>query len=129
MSSLIAVATSLLISIGVWGSLLKGAAYLYRRTVVSWSHAFQFAALVFVVVVISRVALSGARIPVLIDAVLGLAIFGTLGAWFFRFRAKDECGVPLGWNRSFRLVTVFFLLCCALAGVALVVLRLLKPAA
>ncbi len=88
------------------------AARVMKTSPVSWSHAFQFAAMVVVLTGVVRLGITYlGGLPMLLGAVLGLAMQLALGTWFFSERALTSDGQPLGRRGAVRLTALatFFL--------------------
>lgn len=105
----------------IYAAFFKIAGRVLRASRVGWAHALQFAALVGAITIGGRVAsIYVGELPVLLAALLGLALHLTLGAWFFRERALAADGQPLGWAGGAKLTAIAFGM-LMLAGVVLAV--------
>lgn len=97
----------LLIYLALYAASFKVAARILRASRVGWAQAFQIAALVGLITIGTRAAaMYVGQLPVVLSALLGLAMHLTLGAWFFRERALASDGQPLGWAGGAKLSAV-----------------------
>lgn len=117
----------LLLMIVVVACFFRLAAWLLRRTRVSWKNCFGFALMLAAVAILRAMAglALGAVLPPLMGFVLGLAITVVLGAWFFRQRASTAAGVALGWSGALQLTALGIGLLMALALIAFAGVQLL----
>lgn len=88
----------LLLSIALYTSLVKLAAFLYKRALLSWRDACIFSLILLMVLgagtLLNR--LSGNAIPLLVSIVAGMVIQVGIGAWYLASRARSAGGEPLG---------------------------------
>ena len=109
------------IALCLYAAYVKLSALLLRYSV-RWTASFVFAAIIWVVAVLSRLLDVGQPGPIQIGhAVVVLAAALLLGAWFFSTRGVDENGHAVGFKRAFGLSGLTFGLMLA-TGVLLVLL-------
>jgi hypothetical protein len=106
----------------------KAAAFLFRRTQLSWLHAFLFGLLVVVVAGAGTVLklASGFPLPMVASLLLGLAVPLLLGGWYLGLRARSVEGSALGFKGGLLLSLVAYGLVFAIGVVAAVLLPLLS---
>lgn len=108
----------------------KAAAFLFRRTQLSWVHAIVFGVLVLLVggvgTVLNRVM--GMPLPLPLAVLLGLVTLLAVGGWYLGPRAKTAEGAPLQFKGGALLSLVAYGLVFALGIGAAVLLPLLQHA-
>jgi hypothetical protein len=110
--------------LAVYAAFFKVGARVLRVSRLTWSHALQFAGLVGVLTIVGRAAsLYLGEIPIVLGALLSLALQVTLGAWFFGERALASDGQLLGRAGGAKLTAIAFGL-LILVGVVLSVVFL-----
>jgi hypothetical protein len=118
----------LLLSIALYTSIVKFAAFLYRRALLSWRDACIFSLILLMVLgagtLLNR--LSGNAIPLVVSIAAGMVIQVGIGAWYLAPRARTAAGEPQGTQGAAMLALIAYGLIAALgllAGVALMALR------
>ena len=110
--------------------LAKAAAFLFRRTQLSWLHAVVFGALLLLVggagTLVNRLA--GMPLPAAISILLGLLVVLLVGGLYLGARAKTAEGVTLQFKGGVLLALVTYGLVIALGIVLAVVLPMLLRA-
>ncbi|HEX8405651.1 MAG TPA: hypothetical protein VF670_13605 [Duganella sp.] len=117
----------LLLSVALYTSLVKLAAFLYRRALLSWRDACIFSLILLMVLgagtLLNR--LSGNAVPVAVLVAAGLVIQVGIGAWFLAPRARSASGEPLGSKGGAVLALIAYALIVGLGAlVALAMLNL-----
>jgi hypothetical protein len=117
----------LLLSVALYTSLVKLAAFLYRRALLSWRDACIFSLILLMVLgagtLLNR--LSGNAVPVALLVAAGLVIQVGIGAWFLAPRACSASGEPLGSKGGAMLALIAYALIVGLGAlVALAMLNL-----
>lgn len=118
----------LLLSIALYTSLVKLAAFLYARALLSWRDACIFSLILLMVLgagtLLNR--LSGNAIPLLVSIVAGMVIQVGIGAWYLAPRARSAGGEPLAAKGAAMLALIAYGLIAALGllvGAATIALR------
>ena len=108
----------LLLSVALYTSINKLAAFLYKRTRLSWRDACIFSLILLMVLGTATLLnrLSGNVVPVAVLIVAGLVIQTGIGAWFLAPRARTAAGEPLGSKGGALLALIAYVL---MGGVAL----------
>ena len=88
----------LLVSVALYTSINKLAAFLYKRARLSWRDACIFSLILLTVLGAATLLnrLSGNVVPIAVLVVAGLVIQAGIGAWFLAPRARNADGAPLG---------------------------------
>ena len=88
----------LLVSVALYTSINKLAAFLYKRARLSWRDACIFSLILLTVLGAATLLnrLSGNVVPIAVLVVAGLVIQAGIGAWFLAPRARTADGAPLG---------------------------------
>ena len=88
----------LLLSVALYTSINKLAAFLYKRARLSWRDACIFSLILLMVLGTATLLnrLSGNVVPIAVLVAAGLVIQAGIGAWFLAPRARTAAGVPLG---------------------------------
>ena len=88
----------LLVSVALYTSINKLAAFLYKRARLSWRDACIFSLILLMVLGTATLLnrLSGNVMPIAVLVAAGLVIQAGIGAWFLAPRARTAAGVPLG---------------------------------
>lgn len=106
----------------------KLAAFIFRRTQLSWLHAFMFGVLVLIVgsagAVLNQMA--GMFLPIPISVLLGFSVLVLLGGWYLGSRAKTADGIALQFKGGLLLSLVVYGLFVALGIVGTVLLPFLQ---
>ena len=103
----------------IYTSLVKLAAFLYKKTILSWKHAFIYSA-AFIIVSTCYAVLNiftGHLIPVPVTILAALAMQLGFGAWYLGRKAQTANNGALGFKQGVWLsviVYVLLLLVCAL---------------
>ena len=97
-----------LLSLAIYTGYFKLAAFLLRRTQLSWAKSFTFAVVLFLVVLGFRgvSALAPQQIPSAAIAVAAPCAALLLGTWFFDRYARTASGARLGWGRGLALTLI-----------------------
>ena len=118
----------LLLSIALYTSLVKLAAFLYKRALLSWRDACIFSLILLTVLgagtLLNR--LSGNAIPLVVSIAAGMVIQVGIGAWYLAPRARFAGGEPLAAKGGAMLALIAYGLIAALgllAGAAMMALR------
>ncbi|MQA40166.1 hypothetical protein [Rugamonas aquatica] len=110
----------LLLSIALYTSLVKLAAFLYKRALLSWRDACIFSLILLMVLgagtLLNR--LSGNAIPLLVSIAAGMVIQVGIGAWYLAPRARDAGGELLGSKGAAMLSLIAYGLIAALGLLA-----------
>lgn len=120
---------ALLLGIGMYASLTKAAARLYRRTTLSWKSAFVFGAIAMLFGVAGTLlsqALSAA-VPPLAVLLIGFALTVASGAGFLGTRATNASGQAIGVKNAAALCAIVVAIAFALGVVLAVVIPALAP--
>nr|WP_315222839.1 hypothetical protein [uncultured Duganella sp.] len=88
----------LLVSVALYTSINKLAAFLYKRARLSWRDACIFSLILLTVLGTATLLnrLSSNVVPIAVLVAAGLVIQAGIGAWFLAPRARTAAGVPLG---------------------------------
>ena len=110
--------------------LVKVAAFLLRRTTLSWKHALVFGLLALAVGAIGTVTnlASGRVLPPLLTGLVGIAIQVAVGGWYFGPRARTTANEPVGFVRGMLLSLIAFGIVFVLGVVAAVLIPALQHA-
>jgi len=115
----------------LYALLVKAAAFLFRRTQLSWLHAIVFGILVLLVggtgAILNKAA--GFPLPMALSLLLGLAAILLLGGWYLGPRAKSANGFALQFKGGVLLSLVAYGLVFVLGVVAALLIPLLQHAA
>jgi hypothetical protein len=106
--------------------LIKLAAFVLRRTVLSWRHAFTLGFLAFVIGGLGMAInfASGRVLPPLLTSLIGIAIQVALGGWYLGPRARTRDDQPVGFVRGMLLSLTYLGIVLVLS----VLLAVLAPA-
>ncbi len=118
----------LLLSIGLYTSIVKLAAFLCRRSRLSWRDACIFSLILLMILgggtLLNR--LSGNAVPLAISIAAGMVIQVGIGAWYLAPRSRFASGEPLGTKGAAMLALIAYALIASLgllAGVAMMSLQ------
>ena len=118
----------LLLSVALYTSLVKLAAFLYQRALLGWRDACIFSLILLMVLgagtLLNR--LSGNAVPIAVLVAAGLVIQVGIGAWFLAPRARDASGQQLGSKGGAVLALIAYGLIASLgvlAGLAMIGLK------
>lgn len=94
----------------LYALLTKAAAFIFRRTQLSWLHAFLFGVLVLIVGATGAFLnqMSGMLFPLPISVLLGFTVFMLLGGWYLGPRAKTAEGIALEFKGGLLLSLVVY---------------------
>jgi hypothetical protein len=110
----------LLLSVALYTSLVKLAAFLCHRALLSWRDACIFSLILLMVLgagtLLNR--LSGNALPVALLVAAGLVIQVGIGAWFLAERARNAGGAPLGSKGGAMLALIAYALIVSLGLLA-----------
>ena len=117
----------LLLSVALYTSINKLAAFLYKRARLSWRDACIFSLILLVVMGLGTLLnrLSGNAVPLALLVAAGLLIKVCLGAWFLASRAFGIDGAPLGRKGGAVLALIAYALMVSLGMLAGTVLTAL----
>lgn len=103
----------------VFTSMVKLAAFLYRRAKVAWLHAFLYCLLVFATAAVLGTLHNaiGAPLHVLLLVVAALATQLAVGGWYLGPRAKTSNGQPLEFRGGALLSLITYALLVAICVV------------
>lgn len=114
----------------LYAALAKAAAFLFRRTQLSWLHALVFGFLVLLIggagAVLNRI--SGFPLPTAVALLLGLIVLLMLGGLYLGPRARTAGGVALQFKGGVLLALVMYGLVFVLGIIAAVGLPMLQHA-
>ena len=120
----------LLLSTALYTSLVKLAAFLYRRSRLSWRDACIFSLLLLMVLgagaLLNR--LSGDAVPLALSIAAGMVIQVGIGAWYLAPRGRTASGAPLGAKGGAMLALIAYALIASLALLAGLAMGFLVPA-
>lgn len=121
MSTLISVILIVAIYV-VYASIIKLAAFLLRRSIISWKHCFLFSLIFVTVSTIIRAVLlhTGVTIPIPFNFVFGYLLMVAAGAWFFRTRITDSQGNIKNWRGGIQLMSIVYGLIVILGIIGLI---------
>ncbi len=118
----------LLLSIALYTSLVKLAAFIYRRALLSWRDACIFSLILLAALgtgtLLNRLSDNAISLAVSVGA--GMVIQVGIGAWYLAPRARTAGGEPQGTKGAAMLALIAYGLIAALgllAGVAMMALR------
>ncbi|USX15705.1 hypothetical protein NHH88_07980 [Oxalobacteraceae bacterium OTU3CAMAD1] len=119
----------LLVSVVLYTSINKLAAFLYKRARLSWRDACIFSLILLMVLGLGTLLnrLSGNAVPLALLVVAGLVIQVGLGAWFLASRAFGIDGAPLGSRGGAILALIAYALVVSLGVLAGTALTALHP--
>jgi len=119
----------LLLSVALYTSLVKLAAFLYKRALLSWRDACIFSLILLMVLGLGTLVnrLSGNLVPLAVLVVVGLVIQVALGAWFLASRARSTAGAPLGSKGGALVALIAYALTVSLGVAAGTLLSVLHP--
>ena len=128
MSALLTV-LPLLLSIGLMVAVAKLAAWLYRRSYLSWGRATGYVFLVVIGVVALSLLnkLGGSSTPLPVLVIVSLAFHGLLGGWYFGTYVRTAAGSKLAFPRGAILAGIYFALLLLILAVPAGVLLALRP--
>jgi len=118
----------LLLSIALYTSIVKLAAFLCQRARLSWRDACIFSLILLMVLGAGTLfnRLSGNAVPLPVAIAAGLVIQVGIGAWYLAPRARTQGGEPLSVKGAAMLALIAYVLIASLAllaGVATMSLR------
>ena len=110
-----------------YAALTKLAARIFRRTQLSWKHAFVFGALATLIGTLGAVVNQGLGgvLPLPVALALGLGIQLCLGGWYLGTRARTGSGEPLAFKGGVLLSLVAYCIIFVVGVVAGVVIPML----
>lgn len=115
----------LLLSVALYTSLVKLAAFLYKRALLGWRDACIFSLILLMLLgaatLLNRI--TGNAVPIAVLVAAGLVIQVGMGAWFLAPRARRASGAPLGTKGGAVLALIAYALIAglgALAGMAMI---------
>lgn len=119
----------LLVSVVLYTSINKLAAFLYKRARLSWRDACIFSLILLAVLGLGTLLnrLSGNAVPLAVLVAAGLVIQVFLGAWFLASRAGSVTGAPLGSKGGAVVALIAYALMVSLGLLAGTVLTALQP--
>lgn len=119
----------LLLSTALYTSIVKLAAFLYRRSRLSWRDACIFSLLLLMVLgtgtLLNR--LSGDAVPLALSVAAGMVIQVGIGAWYLAPRASTVSGEALGAKGGAVLALIAYALVASLGLLAGIALGFLVP--
>ena len=97
-------------------SIVKLAAYVCKRTVVSWRDCALFSLLLFVLTIFDNFLRAGSPVTPhpAIPFLLTFSAEAALAGWFFQNRAVTSTGLRIGWRRGACIGATIFLIGIAL---------------
>lgn len=109
MSALVFVLVFGLLMVLGHAGLMKFAAFLYKRTVVTWRQCLTFGGLLYLVAVANTFLDS--RIPALADSAIALlvtfAVIAAISIFYFAPRARTSSGLELGTKGAIALTAIY----------------------
>lgn len=115
----------LLLTVPFYAALIKIASRVYRKSQLSWKHAFAFAALGIAVGLAGALLnlAAGGAVPELLGPALGAGIQIALAGWFLGPRAVAASGAPVAFKGGASIAAI----AVAIAFLAAVAVSLLVP--
>ena len=99
-------------ALGVYAAIFKLAAFVFKRTSLTWTNSFLFALLLIFVILAARGAASLASsyfsVSEFVSPVVALAAGLLLGGWFFGAGAANKDGSKLSWYGGMLLTLLGF---------------------
>lgn len=120
----------LILTVVLFASFVKLAAFVLRRTTVTWRHTFIFSLMIFFLAAagyFSGLSL-GRFFPPVMAFLIGLGVNLFVGAWFFSGRATRADGNKVGWLGGVKLVGVSYALMLLVSVPVLLLVGVLLPA-
>ena len=119
----------LLLSVALYTSINKLAAFLYNRARLSWRDACIFSLILLTVLGTATLLnrLSGNAVPLGVLVAAGLVIQAALGAWFLASRGHRATGEPLGSKGGAVVALIAYALMVSLGVLAGTFLTTLLP--
>jgi hypothetical protein len=119
----------LLVSVALYTSINKLAAFLYKRARLSWRDACIFSLILLTVLGLGTLLnrLSGNAVPLAVLVAVGLVIQVGLGAWFLSSRARTAAGAPVGSKGGAVMALIAYALMVGLGVLAATFLTPLLP--
>lgn len=107
----------LLLSVALYTGIVKFAAFLYQRTLLSWRDACIFSLMLLMVLGAGTLInlLSGKTVPLTLSIAAGMVIQVGIGAWYLAPRARTADGVALGSKGAAMVALIAYGLIAALA--------------
>jgi len=106
----------LLLSIALYTSIVKLAAFLYRRARLSWPDACIFSLILLMILgggtLLNR--LSGNAVPLVVSIAAGMVIQVGVGAWYLAPRVRVASGEALGTKGAAMLALIAYVLIASL---------------
>jgi len=106
----------LLLSIALYTSIVKLAAFLYRRARLSWRDACIFSLILLMILgggtLLNR--LSGNAVPLVVSIAAGMVIQVGVGAWYLAPRVRAGSGEALGTKGAAMLALIAYVLIACL---------------
>ena len=120
-----------ILMLGLYAVAIKSAAWMLRRTNLSWEHAFIYVGAVIFLAVVFRVLIAATDIHIsLVLALLtSLLLQAICGGLFFANRATTRDGQAIGRLGGVRLSVTAFLLLATVAYLFMVISHVLLPVA
>jgi hypothetical protein len=114
----------------LYAALVKLAAFVFRRTKLSWKHALLFALMAFLVGVAGTLLnkATGSLLPLPLAALISFSIQLALGGWYLGSRASTQQGAPLAFKGGIVLSLVAHLMVVVAGVAAAVVVPLVQQA-
>ena len=120
----------LLLSTALYTSIVKLAAFLYKRSRLSWRDACIFSLILLMILgggtLLNR--LSGNAVPLVVSIAAGMVIQAGVGAWYLAPRARTATGEALGTKGAAMLALIAYVLIASLGLLAGLALGLLVSA-
>jgi len=120
----------LLLSVALYTSIVKLAAFLYKRSRLSWRDACIFSLILLMILgggtLLNR--LSGNAVPLVVSIAAGMVIQAGVGAWYLAPRARTATGEALGTKGAATLALIAYVLIASLGLLAGLALGLLVSA-
>jgi hypothetical protein len=120
----------LLLSVALYTSIVKLAAFLYKRARLSWRDACIFSLILLMILgggtLLNR--LSGNAVPLFISIAAGMVIQAGVGAWYLAPRARTVSGEALGTKGAAMLALIAYVLIASLGLLVGLALGLLVSA-
>lgn len=118
----------LLLSIALYTGIVKLAAFLYKRALLSWRDACIFSLILLMVLgagtLLNR--LSGNAIPLVVSIAAGMVIQVGIGAWYLAPRARTAAGAPLKTKGAAMLALIAYGLIAGLGVLAVIAVDALR---
>jgi hypothetical protein len=101
-------------------AVLKASTYLYRKSVLSWTHSFLLIVILLALGLVGGLAINYLAIPNVVRGIVGAISAGLIGVSFLKRTARSKEGLGFTWGNALLLCGVF-LGCVVVLAVLLLV--------